>query len=130
MPSDFCGVSAYVTSKCIISHVYGCKNGNFEMKKCDTYFCSLITVIEQFHVIFYGNPVLRINRTALRISRVLSHFGPNHFGPGLLGQNHINWGSSGLHSLAIFFTLALVSKSRGLSASTTINYCQRVFHSK
>ena len=27
-------------------------------------FCSLITVSEQFRVIFYGNPVLRINRSA------------------------------------------------------------------
>ena len=34
------------------------------------------------------------------------------------------------YSLAIILILALISKSRGLSASTTVNYCQRVLHSK
>ena len=74
---------------------------------------------EQFHVIFYGNPV-----------GTACHFGPNHFGPELRGSNYFYWGSSGLHSVAINLTLALVSKPRGLSASPTTNYCQRLLHSK
>ena len=37
---------------------------------------------------FYGNWVLRINRTAPRVTSVLGHFGANHFGPGRLGPNH------------------------------------------
>ena len=47
----------------------------------------------------------------------------NHFGLGLLSPNHlfvIGAPRAGLHSLAMIFTLALVSKPKGLSASTTI----------
>ena len=55
-----------------------------------------------------------------------------HFGPGLLSPNHLFllWFlGPGLHSLAmiLILTLALVSKSKGLSASTTI---KSVLHSK
>ena len=82
-------------------------------------------------MVFYGNPVLRINRTAQRVAPVLGHFGPNHFSPGLLGPNYFfYWGSSGLHSLTKILTLALASKSKGLRANTTIDYCQRVLRSK
>ena len=47
----------------------------------------------------------------------------NHFGLGLLSPNHLFFTGAprvGLHFLAIILTLALVSKSKGLSASTTI----------
>ena len=81
------------------------------------------------HVIFYGNPVLRINRTAPRVAQVLCtvSFRPKPYWPrtprpklfllGLLGTafsgNNFGFGTS-------------IEVKR----ITTIYYCQRVLHSK
>ena len=90
-------------------------------------FCSLISVSEQYFVVFYGLTDYRMvryescDRAALPL-RVIST--QSHFGGGLLiGPNQFVFtGASraNLHSLAIILTLALVSKLKGLSANTSI----------
>ena len=65
----------------------------------------------------HGGRYQKFDRAAL--FRVIST--QKHFGPGPLSPNHVFY-RAGLHSLAIILTLALVSKSKVLSANTTIEH--------
>ena len=90
-------------------------------------FCSLISVscvlvlrisgLTDYRMVRYES----FDHAALPI-RVIS--APKYIGPGLLiGQNQFVFSGAHrarLHSLAIILTLALVSKLKGLSASTAI----------
>ena len=83
-----------------------------------------------FQLTFNGISVLRatvvgyqkFGRAALP-HRAPGHFGPKPFRPGTPQPKSFVFtraSRAGLHSLAIISTLALVSKSKGLSANTTI----------